>query len=233
MSAKSLVKKIPILVFILVIPGFLYYLLTVKGKNRYHPLPKFGPKAIAKTGHKFHGQFIPDTIFHTIPDFNLTDQDGKPVSFKTFAGKIVVAGFFYIHCPTVCNTIISNVDSLAGEYAPNKLVRFASVTVDPSRDTAPILKEYVKKLNNSSDKWRFLTGDTAVIYPLARKGFLVNAVQVDKDNFIYSDQLILVDSHRRIRGYYSGANATDLQRLDDEIKVLLTEELLNKEEPLY
>ena len=233
MSRFSLVKKIPILVFILIIPGFLYYLLTVKGKNRYHPLPVFGPKILAKTSHSVHGKEIPDTIFHVIPDFKLADQDGKPVSFKNLEGKILVAGFFYTHCPALCSTLIANVDSLAEATAKNGMVKFASITVDPQRDTPPVLKEYAKRFNIPASKWLFLTGDTSTIYPLARNGFLVNALQETKDDFIYSDQLILVDSHRRIRGYYSGASATDVQRLDDEIKVLLTEELLNKEEPLY
>lgn len=233
MSKRSLIKKILILVLILALPGFLYYLLTVKGKNRYHPLAKFGPKTIAKTGHSVHGRFIPDTIFHIVPDFKLTDENGNPVSFKNFEGKIVVAGFFYTHCPSVCTTIMANMDSLAEASAKSKLVSFISVTVDPARDTPPALKDYAKKFTAPKDKWLFLTGDTTSIYLFARQGLLVNALKVDKDNFIYSDQLILLDSHRRIRGYYAGASATEVQRLSDEIKVLITEELLNKEEPLY
>jgi protein SCO1/2 len=61
----------------------------------------------------------------------------------------------------------------------------------------------------------------------------VNAVQTGKDDFIYSDKLMLIDQHKRIRGYYSGTSATDVTRLNDEIKVLVQEELLNREDPLY
>ena len=84
MAKFSLIKKVPILVMILIVPGFLYYLLTVKGKNRYHPLPKFGPKVLAKTSHKVNGKVVPDTIYHTLSDFHLIDQDGKPVSLHSF-----------------------------------------------------------------------------------------------------------------------------------------------------
>src|ERR1700743_603019 len=97
------VKKIIILVLILALPGFLYYLLTAEGKNRYKPLPIFGPKTLTGTSHKFHGKEIPDTNYHTVADFNLTDQNGKPVSFKSFDGKILVISFFYTHCSASCN----------------------------------------------------------------------------------------------------------------------------------
>jgi protein SCO1/2 len=232
MSKLSVIKKILILVMILALPGFLYYLLTVKGKNRYHPLPKFGPKVLSGTSHRVKGKDIPDTTFHTLGDFNLQDQDGKPVSLKSFDDKIFVANFFYTHCPTICTAMNSNVDSLAKAWAKNKMVYFASITVDPARDSVKALKAYAAKFS-PAPKWSFLTADTSTIYHLARKGFLVNAVQINKDDFIYSDKLILIDQHKRIRGYYSGTNLTDVIRLNDEIKVLISEELLEKDVPLY
>src|ERR1700712_4958136 len=99
MNKLGLLKKIIILALILALPGFLYYLLTAQGKNRYKPLPIFGPKQLAKTFHKVHGKAIPDTIYHTLNDFDLKDQNGRVVSFKTFVKKIVVINFFYTHCP--------------------------------------------------------------------------------------------------------------------------------------
>jgi protein SCO1/2 len=232
MSKLSWIKKILVLVIVLALPGFLYYLLTVKGKNRYHPLPKFGPKVLAKTTHRVKGKDIPDTIYHTLGDFKLFDQDGKPVSLRSFDNKVFVANFFYTHCPTVCNEMNANMDSLAQAWAKNKMVYFASITVDPERDSAKALMAYTKRFK-SLPKWSFLTGDTSTIYPLARQGFLVNALQTGKDDFIYSDKLILIDQHKRIRGYYSGTTFTDIVRLNDEIKVLVQEELLNSEDPLY
>jgi protein SCO1/2 len=232
MSKLSIIKKILILVIILALPGFLYYLLTVKGKNRYHALPKFGPKVVAKTTHRVKGKDVPDTIYHTLSDFHLYDQDSKPVSLKSFDNKIFVANFFYTHCPTVCNEMNANVDSLAQAWAKNKMVYFASITVDPERDSVKVLKAYTRRFK-STPKWAFLTGDTTTIYPLARHGFLVNALEAGNDDFIYSDKLILIDQHKRIRGYYSGTSLTDVTRLNDEIKVLIKEELLNREDPLY
>ncbi|HMG10033.1 MAG TPA: SCO family protein [Mucilaginibacter sp.] len=226
-------KKIIILVLILAVPGFLYYLLTAKGKNRYKPLAIYGPKVVAKTGHKFHGKFIPDTIYHKLPAFNLTDQNGKPVSEATFKGKIFVASFFYTHCPAVCATINRNLGYLAETYMKNKMVYFASITVDPQHDATAVLKKYADSLKPASNRWLFLTGDTTSIYSLARKGFLVDALKAGNDDYIYSDKLILIDQDKRIRGYYSGANTNDINRLTDEIKVFIAEELRKVDKALY
>lgn len=226
-------KKIIILVLILAVPGFLYYLLTAKGKNRYKPLAIYGPKVVAKTGHKFHGQFIPDTIYHKLPPFTLTGQDGKQVTEATFKGKIFIAGFFYTHCPAVCSTINRNLGYLADTYRKNKMVYFTSITVDPQRDSAAVLKKYADSLKPASNRWLFLTGDTTSIYSLARNGFLVDALKAGNDDFVYSDKLILIDQEKRIRGYYSGANTNDINRLTDEIKVLIAEELRKVDKALY
>jgi len=183
----AIAKKIVILVLILAVPGFLYYLLTAKGKNRYKPLAIYGQKIVAKTGHKFHGKYIPDTIYHQLPAFKLTAQDGKAVSDSTFKGKIMVTGFFYTHCPAVCSTINRNMSYLVDTYRKNKMVYFTSITVDPQRDSVSVLKKYADSFKPASNRWLFLTGDTTSIYSLARKGFLVNAIKESDDDFIYSD----------------------------------------------
>jgi protein SCO1/2 len=232
MQKGYILKKIIILVLILALPGFLYYLLTAKGKNRYKPLPFYGPKEVAKTGHKFHGTYIPDTIYHKLNDFVLYNQDGKQVSFKNFDKKIFVASFFYTGCPNVCSTVNKNISDLDSVYAKNKMLYFASITIDPQRDTPPVLKKYAATFK-PGNKWLFLTGDTTSVYNLARKGFLVNALKESNDTFIYSDKLILIDAEKRIRGYYSGTSNTDIIRLNDEIKVLIAEELRKVDKALY
>ena len=146
MSKLSLIKKILILVLILALPGFLYYLLTVKGKNRYHPLPKFGPRSWQNPRIVLKGKTFLIPYYHTLNDFKLTDQDGKPVSLKTFDDKIFVANFFYTHCPGVCTTMNANMDSLAKAWAKNKMVRFASITVDPERDSVKCIEGIFKEI---------------------------------------------------------------------------------------
>jgi len=233
MSKIQIVKAILILVLVLVVPGFLYYLLVAEGKNRYHPLSVYGPKQTAKTTHRVNGKDVPDTVYHTLPDFKLTDQDGNPVSLKTFDKKIFIAGFFYTRCHGVCELMNSNVNQLVTNYAKNNMVYFVSVTVDPDWDPSPVLKKYAATFRPASARWLFLTGDTSAIYNLARKGFLVNAMQTGNNDFIYSEKLMLIDEDKRIRGYYNGASADDVNRLNDEIKVLISEEILKNDTPLY
>jgi protein SCO1/2 len=233
MKKAAILKKILILVLVLIVPGFLYYLLVVEGKNLYKPLPVFGPKRLAKTTHRVKGKDIPDTIFHSLSDFKLTDQNGGPVSLKTFNKKIFVASFFYTHCPNVCSLINNNINQLVSNYGKNKMVYFVSITVDPERDSLSVLKNYANSFKPVSANWLFLTGDTSAIYHLARQGFLVNALQAGKDDFIYSDKLVLIDQDKRIRGYYTGASTDDVNRLNDEIKVLIKEELSKNDTPLY
>jgi protein SCO1/2 len=218
------VKKLIILVLILAVPGFLYYLLTEKGKNRYKPLAIYGPKQVAKTGHTKRGKYIPDTIYHKLSDFKLTNQLWQPVSLDKFAYKIFVVNFFYTGCPSVCNEANKNMHRLAAAYNKNRMVRFVTITVDPQHDNPEVLNNYARNFKISPEKWMFLTGDTTSIYNLARNGFLVNAVQTGND-FIYSDKLILIDAEKRIRGYYNATSTTDITRLNDEIKVQIAEEL--------
>jgi protein SCO1/2 len=231
--STRLVKKILILVVILALPGFLYYLLNAKGKNRYKPLPIYGPKQVAKTGHKVRGKYVADTIYHQLPGFNLTDQNGLAVTQKSLDSTIFIANFFYTNCTGICQTTGSNLKALLDNYKKNKLISFVSITVDPERDSVAAINKYAQHYKSPGIKWMFLTGDTSQIYPLARNGFLVNAVNTGDGNFIYSDKLILIDKKKRIRGYYSGASTAEMTRLNDEIKVLIAEELRETEEPLY
>jgi protein SCO1/2 len=224
-------KKLMILVLILAVPGFLYYLLTVKGKNRYKPLPVYGPKAVAKTFHTFHGKVIYDTIFHKISDFELTDQNGEKVNFATLAGKILVVNFFYTHGPQLCDKVNVNIDTVAQDYTRNKLVRFVTITIDPLHDDAATLKKYTAHLKANASQWKFLTGDSTVINNLARNGLLVNEFKTANGEFIYNDKVILVDADRRIRGYYSGSSINDMSRLNDELKVQISEELRKIKSP--
>ena len=233
MKKSGLPVKIVVLVLVLFVPGFLYYLLVAEGKNRYKPLPVFGPKTLAETSHKVKGKLVPDTIYHTVPDFKLSSQDGKPVSFSTLKNKIVVINFFYTQCPGVCTLVNSNIYALDTTYKNNPIVDFLSITVDPQHDNILVLKRYAKKFRDASVKWKFLTGDTSTIYNLAKNGLLVNALQTGQNSFIYSDKLILIDENRRIRGYYSGAETSDVIRLNDELKVLISEELRNNDKALY
>jgi protein SCO1 len=220
-------KKILILVTMLAVPGLLYYLLQEKGKNRYRPLPTYGPKEVSQTFHTKRGKKIADTVYHTVRPFKLVSQDKTPITFPADSHQITVVNFFFSRCPSFCSDMNREMERVSSRFAQNRLLQFFSITVDPEHDTSSILKSYSAQFKNRPAKWNFLTGDTSEIYDLARESFLVDALQdtTAKAKFIHSPMLILVDPQQRIRGYYDSANKEEVDKLTDEIKVLITEEL--------
>lgn len=211
----------------LAVPGLLYYLLQEKGKNRYKPLSIFGPKEVANTFHTVRGKQIPDTLYHTIHPFKLTSQDNQTITFPADSHRITVVNFFFSRCPSFCTDMNKQMEELSFKFAKNRLLQFYSITVDPAYDKPAVLKTYAALFKNRSAKWQLLTGDQKEIYRLAKEDFLVDALKdtTAEANFIHSPMLILVDPQRRIRGYYDSANKEEVDKLTDEIKVLITEEL--------
>ncbi|MCD0487693.1 SCO family protein [Pedobacter sp. MC2016-14] len=213
MNSTSL-KKILILVTILAVPGFLYYLLQEKGKNRYKPLPYFGPKVPAKTFHTFHGEKIQDTIYHQVANFKLINQHADTVGFEAYQGKIIVLNLF--SAKTGSEFISKAVKAFETTYGKNRMISFVSLTSDPAHDTPEVLTTYAAKLNAEPGKWDFLTGDSIEVYSLMKK-----ELRLDPN----SNLLVLLDPQHHIRGYYDVTRQENLSQLDDEIKVLITEEL--------
>ncbi|MEJ7557353.1 MAG: SCO family protein [Pedobacter sp.] len=232
MKGKSTsIKKILILVTILAVPGFLYYLLQEKGKNRYRPLHIYGPKQVAATFHSVRGKQIPDTIYHEVKDFKLVNQAGDSISFASYKGKLLILNLFY----TQGNNYAVNFANKAMHafdftYEKNKAIHFLSLSIDPVTDRPDVLADYAKKQQAVAGKWDMATGDSTQIYDLINKGLLVDALQekvAGKKKFTYSNLFVLLDTHHRIRGYYEATTQEALSKLDDEIKVLLAEELRN------
>ncbi len=220
-------KKYIILVIILALPGFLYYLLQEKGKNRYRPLPFLGPKIVASTFHSVRRKQVPDTLYHTVPNFKFLNQNGKVETFKTDSPKITVVNFFYTKCPDFCVGMNRELSRVVATFPANRLLRFFSISIKPEADKPEVLKEYSTQFHQKSRNWSFLTGDRNAIFQLANKGFLVDILEdsSQKGNLIHAPTLILTDAERRIRGYYDASNKEQVDKLIDEIKVLITEEL--------
>lgn len=226
MGNRFSIKKVLILVTILAVPGFLYYLLQEKGQNRYRPLSIFGPKKVASTFHTKRGVKIPDTIYHTIRDFKLLDQKGDSIGLPADTTQITVVNFFFSRCKTVCPMVNQQLQRVVDEYKNNRLLKFYSITVDPENDKPEVLKKYASELHAQQGKWLFLTGDKSAIYELARKDFLVDVLETGQPGIInHSSMLILVDPKKRIRGYYDGTNKEQVDKLIDEVKVQIAEEL--------
>ena len=159
---------------------------------------------------------------HRIAGFNVFNATGKPVMLSDWNNKIVIAHFFFTHCPTVCPKMIANLKKVQGVFRNDTAVLISSFTVDPERDSMKALMMYAQRLQINQSNWDLLTGNKKEIYRLARKSFLVTATDGDggDDDFIHSDQLILIDRNQRIRGYYSGVNDNDVRQLINDLKKL-------------
>ena len=225
------IKKILILVAILAVPGFLYYLLQDKGKNRYRPLAIYGEKKVANTFHSVRGKQIPDTIYHKVEDFSLINQNGKNVNWQSYQGKVILLNLFFTSGKNYGVDFANKaMGGFANLYEKNKMMHFVSLSIDPVNDTPEILNGYAKRLNANAAKWDLLTGDSTQVSKLVKNGLLLDALKTFKNGypvFTYSNMFVLIDTQHKIRGYYEATNQEALSKLDDEIKVLIAEELRN------
>ena len=185
-------------------------------------LTVYGPKSVATVTKD--GKTTIDSIDYMLPNFQFTDQDGNTVDSNTIKGRIFVADFFFTSCPSICPKMMKEMDMVYDKYKDNKDVIILSYSIDTVRDSVARLKNYERKIGFESSKWHLLTGNKDSIYSLADK-FLVSAAE-DPDapgGHIHSGNFILVDKHKRIRGYYNGVDEASVQKLMDEMDVLLNE----------
>ena len=163
---------------------------------------------------------------HKVGEFSLTDQDGQPVTPIDFEGKIYVTDFFFVTCPTICPKMTDQMLRVYEEFNENSDILFLSHTVMPEEDSVPVLKEYADKFNISSEKWKLVTGDKKQIYDLARKTYFAAVTEGDGgvDDFIHTENFVLVDKDKRLRGFYDGTSKKDVDRLIKDIYTLLAED---------
>ena len=159
---------------------------------------------------------------HTIDDYQLINQLGKESSTKNWGSKIVVANFFFTHCPSVCPKMTNNLKKVEQANKENKNLLFISFSVDPERDSSAQLQKFAQRFKIDARHWQLLTGSKKQIYRLARNSFQVVATDGDggENDFIHSDQLILIDTQKRIRGYYNGTEEKEIAQLIKDIKKL-------------
>ena len=227
MKVKKTWFKLLVLFVILLSPGLLYLGLT-KGRHNILDLPIFGPKEA--TSSTINNKTVVDTIYHTIPVFSFLNQDGQAITEETINGKIVVAEYFFAKCMGICPKMRTQLIRVQGHTDKMDDVILLSFTVDPENDTIEALNEYAQNAGAIKNKWHFLTGQKKALYGLARKGFFLGAQEGDKslgeEAFLHSDKFVLIDKEKRIRGYYTGTDKEDVDRLIDDIKLLKAAEFI-------
>jgi len=163
---------------------------------------------------------------HKIPEFSFVNQNGEIVTNKTYQGKIYVADFFFTTCSGICPKLTKNMNLLQDTYLEDSNIMLLSHTVMPWKDTVELLKEYEINNNVNSDKWNLVTGNKDELYTIARTGYFADedfTKTQDEDDFIHTENFILVDKNGYIRGVYNGTLEVDVKRLKRHISILKKE----------
>jgi protein SCO1/2 len=160
--------------------------------------------------------------YHTVGDFSFINQNGRTITQKDYEGKIYVADFFFTTCGTICPMMTSNLTKVQQAIKGNPKVMLLSHTVTPEIDSVPVLKQYALKHGVIDSKWNLVTGDKEEIYKMARKSYL--AVKLGRPDQMYdmvhTENFVLVDAQKRVRGFYDGTDDEDIKRLISDINWL-------------
>ena len=206
---------IVLLVLSMVIISIFYQILKPR-----EVLPIFQPAQVNE-------ELVDSTIqhvrkYHTIADFSLINQNGKTITQETYKNKIYIADFFFTTCQTICPIMTDHMVILQNQLKLDPEVMLLSHTVTPKIDSVAQLKKYALEKGVLDAKWNLVTGDKKEIYQLARKSYLAvksngNGGEYD---MIHTENFILVDQKKRIRGYYDGTNLEDVELLLRDIELL-------------
>lgn len=167
-------------------------------------------------------------IGHTITPFELINQDGENVTESLIENKIVIADFFFTTCPSICPKMSNQLKRVHDYFESSDEIMILSHTVWPEVDSVSVLKDYALQYDADSNKWQFLTGSKIHLYDLARKSYFVapsltdtNFTHGSENDFVHTENIVLVDSKKRIRGYYDGTDSEEIDNLILDIEALL------------
>ncbi len=216
---KSKSTLIFLLFFTIVFVPILYFLVKPKSQ-----LPVYNPVDV-------NPRLVDDAVKHIsrdhkISDFQLVNQNGDTITQANFEDKIYVADFFFTRCQTICPIMAVNMSELQEYYKNDDDLKFLSHSVTPIIDSVSVLREYADKQKAIPGKWEITTGKKAHIYELARKSYFAVLDEGDggDQDFIHTEQFVLVDKNKQIRGFYDGTDADEIERIIKDIEVLKSEE---------
>ncbi len=215
---KSRSTLIFLFFFSIIFVPILYFLVKPKDE-----LPVYNPVDV-------NPRLVDDSVKHIsrnhrISDFSLVNQNGETISKEDFKDKIYVADFFFTRCQTICPIMAVNMKDLQEEFKNDPDLKFLSHSVTPVMDSVPVLRNYADKNGAIDGKWEITTGDKKHIYELARKSYFAVLDEGDggDQDFIHTEQFILVDKKGQIRGFYDGTEKEEMQRIINDIAILKSE----------
>ncbi|WP_298782547.1 SCO family protein [uncultured Polaribacter sp.] len=226
MELKFFKKSIPTLIFLAIfsaisIPVF-YNLLKVDKKLKIYNPADVNPRLVDKSLKHI-------TKDHTVADFELINQNGEFITNNNYKNKIYVADFFFTRCQNICIMMAFNMHELQEFYKNDDDIMFLSHSVTPTIDSVSVLKEYAINKGVIDGKWNVTTGHKKLIYELARKSYFAVIEDGDggENDFIHTEQFVLIDKERRIRGYYDGTEKEEMEKLKNDIALLKEEYTTN------
>lgn len=167
---------------------------------------------------------------HRIGDFSFTDQEGSTFTQAEVKDKVFVVEYFFTTCKTICPVMNVQMSRVHEKFKERENFKILSFTVDPETDDVAQMKRYADEHEANSNRWNFLTGSRADLYRLARRSFFVlkpaeaeNQGDVGSD-FIHTNNFVLVDKQMRIRGYYDGTSAKEVDKLIQDVEILLKQD---------
>lgn len=190
--------------------------ISCKEEKRSSGLPYYGPKETSANG---------DTVYHQVPAFSFVNQDGKIINQEDVNGKIYVADFFFVKCEGICPKMAKQLQRVQERFRNDTTVMFISHTVNPEEDSVEILAGYAAQMKADTKQWSFVTGGKKELYDMARNGYYLTVLKGDggPDDFIHSENFILVDPGKHIRGIYDGTNSSEVDRMMRDITMLKEE----------
>jgi protein SCO1/2 len=187
------------------------------------PLPIYQPANV--NAELVDSTLLDQRKYHTIADFRLINQNGDTITQDNYKNKIYVADFIFTTCQTICPVMTNHMAEIQKQILNDDEVMLLSHSVTPEIDSVEQLKRYAKEKGVVDSKWNLVTGDKKQIYELARKSYM--AVKTlgngDKYDMIHTENFMLIDKKRQIRGYYDGTKPEDIERLLNDIKILKKE----------
>lgn len=162
---------------------------------------------------------------HTVKDFSFTNQLGKEVSLATFDNTIFVTDFFFTTCKGICPKMTNQLQRVHESFSNNPKVKLLSHTVTPEIDSVETLLNYAEQLNVDHEKWHFVTGDKKAIYDMARTAYFacLDPSTGDDHDFVHTENFVLVDTRKRLRGFYDGTSEKEVTQLISDIRLLLAD----------
>jgi len=220
---KSILKKYKLFISFWIIGSIIVLYLFNDALTPQKKLPIFQPAMVNYELVDSTLQFVKK--FHKISNFKLINQNGKIITNRDYDNKIYVADFFFTTCPTICPIMTDNMLKIQNKILDDPDVFLLSHTVTPKIDSVGQLKKYSIEKGVVDSKWNLVTGDKKQIYELARKSYL--CVKTDGDggpyDMIHTENFILIDPDRRIRGFYDGTNTKEIKKLIKDISILKEE----------